>query len=82
MLDRGYWFWFDFIVNRNYVFHKAEQFNYIRAIANICGRRPFHRASIVKQLLTSNWIGIFEGLFQTDFEHFHFFVSFLVAALQ
>jgi len=73
----------DFIVNGNYVFHKAEQFiNYNRAIASICGRRPFHRASIVEQFLTSNWIGLFEGLFQTHFEHFHFFVSFLVIALQ
>lgn len=73
----------DFIVNGNCVFHKAEQFiDYSLAIASICRRRPFNTASIVEQFLIPNWIGMFGGLFQTDFEHFHFFVSFLVVALQ
>lgn len=73
----------DFIVNGNYVLHKAEQFiNYSRAITSICGRRAFYTPSIVEQFVTPSWIGMFGGLFQTDFEHFHFFVSFLVVALQ
>jgi thiosulfate reductase cytochrome b subunit len=73
----------DFIVNGNCVFHKAEQFiRYSRAIASICGRRPFYTASMAEQFVTPNWIGMFGGLFLTDFEHFHFFVSFLVVALQ
>lgn len=43
----------DFIVNGNCVFHKAEQFiSYSRAIASICGRRPFYTASIVEQFVT------------------------------
>jgi hypothetical protein len=63
--------------------HKAEHFiNYSRAITIICGRRPFYTASIVEQFITPNWIGMFGGLFQTDSEHLHFFVSFLVVALQ
>jgi hypothetical protein len=73
----------DFIFNGNCGFHKAQQFiNYSRAIASICGRRPFYTASIVERFVTPNWIGRFGGLFQTDFEPFHFFVSFLVVALQ